>query len=263
MSNIPVVSGGIFNFTIGGYTPPSFSGSVYDFVTKSINSIWTLDFLYAATNESLDIYDLLDEKPYAYITYSGGFTSVWSNNDYVFVGTVNSGIKYIEATCISGSTASPYDITTCLNDFSDLTPYYELTSSNIKYLHGNNDILLVITDSGVDVVSINPQSYRSYTLTSGAQKGFITSSGKFYYTVSGSNESKLCCVYTSLFDWSEPDKEYITGSGVLASGIGINDLFITEGTATNGYNTIFLATTSGVYVIDEYTDCYDIYCTRS
>jgi len=151
----------------------------------------------------------------------------------------------------------------CLDDFNKLTPYYNLTDSCINYLHVNDDKLLVITDSGVDVIKINPQSYRSYTLISGAQKGFITPSGKFYYTVSGSNESKLCCVYTSLFDWSEPDKEYVTGSGVLASGIGINDLFITEGTATNGYNTIFLATTSGVYVIDEYTDCCDIYYTRS
>jgi len=262
MSNIPVVSGGIFNFS-GDYSPPSFSGSVYDFVTKLINSIWTSQFLYAATSESLDIYDLESEQLYAYITYSGGFSSVWANNDYVFVGTSASGVKYFKFDCISGSTTNPYDITTCLNDFSDLTPYYELTSNNIVYLHGNDDVLLIITNSGVDVVKINPQSYRSYTLISGAKKGFITSDNKIYYTVSGTNAFRVCCIYNSLFDWSEPDKEYTTGSEVLANNIGINDLFITEGTATNGYNTIFLATTSGVYSIDEYSDNYDIYYIRS
>jgi len=61
-------------------------------------------------------------------------------------------------------------------------------------------------------------------------------------------------------DWNDPDYSYITGSGIFESGIELNDVFITENTSSNGINnTIFCATSSGVYVIEEETEEYAIY----
>jgi len=225
----------------------------------SVYQVWTdSDYVFVATTSGLDIYDVNDDSDrYAYITYSG-FNTVWANDDKVFTGTTNSGVKYIDKTCISGSVGSPYDLTTCLNDLSGLTYYHELTSDNILYIHGSGDTLCMVTDSGVDVVKIDPQSYRSYTTISGAKKCFMASK-KLYYTVSGV-EWSLNRIDSCLGDWSVPDKSYMTGGGILPAGKKINDVFITESTASDGVsNTIFCATTSGVYIICEFTDSYNIY----
>lgn len=218
------------------------------------------DYVYASTSEGLDIYDIVSENKYAYVTYSGGFNTVWCNDGKVFYGTTDSGVKYINKTCISGSIINPVDLYTCLRDFSDLTYYHNLTSDNIRYIHGNDDVICVVTSSGVDVVKIDLQSYRSYTTISGAKKCFMTSTGKFYYTISGTSEWSLNRVNSCLWDWNIPDYSYITGSGILPAGEKINDIFITEGTADDGIsNTIFVATSSGIYKINEQTLTYDIY----
>jgi len=56
---IPTVSGGIFNFTTGGYSSPGFSGSTYGFGTvETFYQVWTDDYVYAATSLGLNIYDI-------------------------------------------------------------------------------------------------------------------------------------------------------------------------------------------------------------
>jgi len=245
---IPTVSGGIFNFTTGGYTPPSFSGSTYNFGegTEVFYQVWTDDYVYAATSLGLKIYDIDTENQYAYVTYSGGFNTVWANDDKVFVGTTDDGVKYINKTCISGA-----DLYTCLVDFN-----YPLTADNVEYIHGYDDKVLCITESGVDVIKMHPQSYRSYTSLSGTKKGFMTSTGRFYYMTL----DVLYVMYICLYDWTEANKEYTVGSGIFESGIELNDLFVTEQTSSDGVsNTIFMATTSGAYVIDESNDEHVIY----
>jgi len=218
---------------------------------ETINQICAdYSYIYAANILGLNIYEINNEAKYAFITYSGGFSTVWSNDDKIFVGTACSGIKYFNKPCISGSHVNPYNLSACLNDFSDLTCYDELTSDYIKYLHGSADVLLVITNSGIDVVKINPQSYRSSSTIVSGMKGFMTSTGKFYYTVSGSNEWSVHRVNTCLFDWSIPDAEYKTGGSI----------FVTENTSSDGIsNTLFIATSSGVYMIDEGSNKYNIY----
>jgi len=234
-------------------------GEVYTTLQISTDA----SYIYVATSIGLKIYDIASELEYAYVTYSGGINTVWNNDNYVFLGTSISGVKYINKTCISGSVVSPYDLVTCLNDFSDLTYYHTLTSDYIRYIHGSGDVLCMVTNSGVDVVKIDPQSYRSYTSISGAKKCFMTAAGKFYYTVSGT-EWSLNRVDSCLYDWSVPDKSYTTGSGILPAGEKINDIFITENTASDGVsNTIFCATSSGVFVIDEGTECYINFTTAS
>ena len=229
-----------------------------------LRKIWTDDYVYVTTGVGLEIYDITSENKYAYIDYGGGFISVWGNDDNIFLGTTDAGIKYISKTCISGSVVDPYEINACLNDFSDFTYYHELESNDIRYIHGCDDVLCVVTDLSVEVVKLNPQSYRSYTMVNEAQKCFMTSTGKFYYIVdeqpASGVEYSLNVMNTSLADWSAPDYRYVTGSGIFEGGISINDIFITENTAVSGVgNTIFAATSSGIYKIDESIDEYAIY----
>lgn len=243
------------------YTPPVGSNAdlVFGVGAEIFYQVWTDDYVYAATSEGLRIYDITAEGEYAYVTYSGGFNTVWANEERIFVGTTTDGVKYINKTCVSGSVGSPYELVACLADLSDLTYYHELTSDGIRYIHGSGDILCVVTNLGVDVVKIDPQSYRSYTTISGAKKCFMTSSGRFYYMMLDT----LHVMYTCLYDWTVSNKEYTVGGGIFESGIELNDVFITEQTSSdNTSNTIFTATTSGAYVIDEGTEDYIIYYTE-
>lgn len=259
MSYTPSTASGANLIFSGSYIAPTASGAdlIFGEITEVVRQVWTdSNYVYAATSEGLKIHQIISESEYAYIDYSDGFTSVWANNNKVFLGTTNSGVKYINKTCISGSISTPYDLITCLNDLSGVTPHFNLTSNSIIYLHGNDDKLLVITSSGVDVIKMNPQSYKSSTTVSGINKGFMTSSGKFYYM----DSTHLYVRNLPINDWTEPNQTYTVGSGIFAAGIELNDLFITEATASNNTdNTIFMATTSGVYVIDEIDNIYSIY----
>lgn len=257
----PTASGIIFSFITSGYIAPTGSGIAFSFTstqpTPTIYQIWTDDtYVYAAVNWGLYIYEVSSESLCAYVSYSGGFTTVWASDERVFVGTADDGIKYINKPDISGDIENPINLSLYLEDISNLTAYHNLTSTDIRYIHGNGSFVLCTTDSGVDVVKIDPQSYRSYTTVSGAQKCFMTSKRRFYYTVSRTSSWSLNVVHSCLSDWTVPDDVYETGTTIFAAGININDIFITEGTVGN---TIFVATSSGVYVIDEEALDYVVY----
>jgi hypothetical protein len=225
------------------------------------NQIWTDNsYVYAVTCSGLKIYQLASESEYAYIDYVDGFTSVWASDEKVYLGTSSSGVKYFNVSVISGSVSSPYDLSNHLMDYSE----FNVTSSEIRYLHGCDNYLLVCTALGVDAVKHHPQGYRSYTICSGTQKCFMTSTGKFYYTISGSSNWYLNIKNNPLSDWAESDGSHVTGSGIFSPGIKLNDIYITENTGSDGSsNTIFTATSSGVYVIDETDDTYSFYTTSS
>lgn len=240
-----VISGGIFDFTDDSYLPPSWEGEEYFFGRGSYQVRQVIMdglYVYAATSDGLDIYDLDSESRYAYTSYSGGFKTVWSSTDTVYLGTTNSGIKYLDKTTISGSVIAPYDLSTHLGDFKKEP---NITSNNIKYIHGNDDQLLCCTDAGVDYYKLGSQGFRSYTELAGADKCFMSTQSA-YYTVSGTETWELNRVDVMLCDWEEPSHAYVTGSGILEQGIGINDIYATS-------NNLFVSTTSGVYIIDEST----------
>ncbi len=255
-----IITAGSFDFT-GSYTPPTWSGiHYYNFgISSVLYQIWTDDtYVYAATSSGLDIIDIDTEYYYAEIPYSPGFITVWASDDRVYLGTTAAGMKYLNKTCISGSLDEyPYYLDGCLHNYTT----QPLTSDYVKYIHGNGDFLMCCTDVGVDVIKQEPRGYRSYTTVSGAEKCFMTSTGKFYYTtvdttVSGSFWS-VNRVDRPLVDWSDPDYEYGDPLDPLR---GVTDIFVTEGTAADGVdNTLFVATTSGVYVIDESDLSYHVY----
>jgi len=226
----------------------------------TLNQIWKdNNYVYAVTTSGLDVIEIASEQKIAYIEHSFGFNSVWANDDVVFLGTTLSGIKYIEKTCISGTALTPENLVGYLTKY---IPPYGITSQDIRYIHGNNDYMMWCTDLGVDVYKVEPYGYRSTTTISGAQKCFMTQNGFYYTSVSGSTWS-LNRVDKPLWDWNESDHIYSTGGDILPAGLEINDIFVTENTSENGiYNTIFLATSSGIYIIDEGNQNYVIFYVK-
>ena len=225
-----------------------------------LKQIWTDDtYVYAVTTDGLNIIDLDSELPYAHITYSGGFNSVWADATKVYLATPASGIKYIEKTCISGSTASPYELVTCLIDYLNEPA---ILSDMVRYIHGNNGHMIISTASGVNYRGPDLYYNRAEAHTKLARKVFITSTGKMYYTTWDGNTWKINIKNADNQDWTTPDKVYETGTFLINSGVDILDIFITEGTSDTGVNnTIFVATTSGIFVIDEDLDEADTYYT--
>ena len=224
-----------------------------------LKQIWTDDnYVYAATTDGLNIIDLVSELAYAHVTYPGGFNSVWSDDSTVYLATVSDGVKSLDKTAISGSTVSPYELAVSLRDYLNEP---DILSDQVRYLHGNNGHMIFSTASGVSYRGADPYYQKASGLTVLARKVFITPSGKMYYTTWDGTKWKINVKNADNQNWSEPDKVYETGTFLINTS-DILDIFVTEGTSDTGVNnTIFVATTSGVFVIDEETDEGDTYYT--
>lgn len=261
------ISGGIFNFTQHGYTAPTWSGSeVYNFTKKvtSLYQIYTNDsFIFSATNKGLDIYNIASENICAFINRPEGFTTVAGNTLDLYLGTPSDGVKILPMTCVSGNEDAPYDLSSYLSDLN----IERITSNYINYIHAADNTVGISTSSGIDFLIryVNPEIH-SKTFIQGTKKCFVTNKSVYYITekndtsVSGTIY-QLNVVDTCLTDWLFPDRAYTTGSGIFEKGIELTDLYITTGTALRGGNTIFCATTSGVYIIDDDTKNYAIFYT--
>ena len=214
---------------------------------KEIRQIWNDDYyVYAATAEGLDIIEIDSEQQYAYITYSGGFNSVWANDNNVYVATSDAGIKYINKTTITGSIITPLDL---INDLMNYAGYPTITSDYVRYIHGQDNLLMCCTDSGVNTLGVYGKD--SMTLTPYAQKCFLSEEERLYYITASGGVYALNRVNTPV-DWTIPNKIYNVGDVVFRSGITLNDIFV-DGV------TIYTATSSGIYAIDDDTENFSIY----
>jgi len=251
--SIPTISGGIFNFSDAGYFPTTWSGGVYDFAPSTLYQIYTdLNYVYAAIGTGLDIIDIDSEHKGAYIHFDSGFKSVWGNDYTVYVATSVSGIKCFSKNDITININTPVDLTAYLMDY---LRYPRITSDNVKYIHGYNDKIMCCTSSGVDFFQMEPNGYRSKTTVSGAYKCFVPDNETAYYITISGGEYSINKLNTTLMDWVEPSEVFNVGTGLK-----INDLYVTSHTSAGGTkNTLFIATSSGIYVIDEENYNTDVY----
>lgn len=224
-------------------------------MSGSLYQIWRdIDYVYTVTSSGLSIFDILSANKVASIYNESGFTTIWGNDYYIYLGTTASGTKYLDKDDIIEG-----DITTSLQDFI----YYGPTSYSVRYLHGYDDVLAVVTTSGLDVVKNGAYGFKSSTIGTDFTKCFMTSKNELYYVAQGTTASGLCKINALLWDWTEPDVFYETGDSFLPIFQEINDVFVTENTSSNGEdNTLFVATTSGVYVLDEGIGEFDTYYNR-
>jgi hypothetical protein len=257
------LSGGIFNFTDGTYTPVSWSGSVFNFTHGlatdfTLNQIWTDDnYVYMAINLGCYFVDVDTETTVAFINHDGGFNSVWAGDEGVFFAS-NEGIKYITTANVSGDETIPVNLTGYVQEYER----DDLTDERVRYIHSNGDRMIACTASGVDIIRHDPR-YIFKTYTSSARKCFAATNSKYYYTTSGTGWA-VNRVDNGASDWTSPDASYTT-SGIFSSASRLNDIFVTAGTSTAGpeYNTLFVATDIGAYVYDEGENRYLIFTTVS
>jgi hypothetical protein len=142
----------------------------------------------------------------------------------------------------------------------------DLTSDNVRYIHGNDTRLVCCTDAGVNIIR-RDSSYITKATISGAMKCFVTPDYDYYYYTVEDTSSSIWYLYRlngNTGDWASSDVTYSTGTGFLRDATNISDMYVTEHTSTAGSNnTLFLATLSGVYVYDEGTAEYFIFTTVS
>jgi len=213
-------------------------------------------YAYAVTSSGLDIFDIISTNKVSSITYRDGFSTIWGNDSTIYLGTLDDGIKYIEK-----ATFSPGDLGANLKNYDY---YYNTSSSEINYLHGANNTLAVVTPSGIDVLNNGPNGYKSTTDNANVTKCFLTSKRELYYIIKGASVDGVCKVNSVLCDWVTPDTFYGVGISFLPEGQKVNDIFITENTSLdNTHNTVFVATTHGLYILDEGTSEFDTYYTKN
>jgi len=224
--------------------------------------IWAdSDYVYTATSSGLEVYDLATELLGATAYNEGGYSSVWSNDDYIYIGTFGAGLKKLYKASIVMNVVTPTNINAYITDYFK---YPDITSDTINYIHGNYNKLLVCTTAGVDIIRADSLYITHHTTVSGDNtlKCFATETDSFYYTISGADSKySIHRLNENTSDWSGPDYIYITGSGILNDVSTITDLYISAGTSISGsnYNTLFLATDVGIYVIDEGSDDYLVF----
>lgn len=197
------------------------------------------NLIYTATSSGLNIYDTYTDELYAYINQSEGFSAVFGNDVVLYLGTPQNGLRTLYFDCVSGSTSLPIDLTSCLNNLN-----IPLTSNIIQYIHGDEQSIGVCTSSGVDYHRFGPNGFHSSTVISGTNRCFVTSQYIYYTKPDSLNKADV------RWDWVTPGTSYIIGGTIFETEVSFNDLYVIENT---NYNTIYCATSSGVYVIDEET----------
>lgn len=206
-------------------------------------------YLYAATDIGLVVIDINTELEYAR-ALNNNTTSVWNDEDNIYVGTTVSGILYLAKDYITTYTGG--DLTDYLFPWKQ-APF--LSSNYIKYLHGSGDYLCATTANGVDFIWISLDECESNIITN-SWKCFVCSDGKTYFTTSGTPNR----IYRSNVPGSiaYPRIIYTCGSGYLEDVANANDIFVTERTSSASpilwiENTLFIAASGGAYVFDEGT----------
>ena len=228
----------------------------WGFTIEDLNQIWTDEsYVYAATSKGLNIIDIETENVVS-SEHSYPYTTVWANNDTIFLGTC-SGIKFLDKSFIA-----PGEIYSGLLDYVSEP---DITCNEIRYIHGNYHKLMCCTEVGVDIIGLDTHYITHTTISAGAEKCFAAENDKFYYTTSEINNQYIHRLDSNTGDWVTPDHTYTTGIGCLTNASEINDIYVTTGTSLAGsdYNTLFVATDYGVYVIDEGTSIFVIYTTVS
>lgn len=166
-----------------------------------------------------------------------GVSAVWADDDYLYIATNMSGVAYIPITSISAG-----DYTNILY----YKQYPDITSNLTNYIDGAGDFLCVTTISGVDHYNV-VSGTRNYAGILNTYKCFQTSTGEFYYTLSGI-DPELVAVYDSS-TWLGASYDLQNFSSAVNE---INDLFVVEGVSIyNNENLLLTATDNGIIVIEE------------
>lgn len=115
------------------------------------------------------------------IPYNGtNVKALWANDNYLYIGTTDSGIDRLAMSYISSPSISGSDL---FNYIESYKQHPSITSNHINYLHGNANYLCASTNSGVDHINITTDDWSHSTFNAGREgyKCYQTPDGRFYY----------------------------------------------------------------------------------
>jgi hypothetical protein len=135
-------------------------------------NVWSHgDYIYHTAPSGIDVYDSTASTKVSFISLASVPSSVWANDDYVFMGTTTAGIYNASVATISGSAVVTGTVYRAAPN---------LTADNVIYLHGAGDYLCASTESGVDRYSI-ASGTRIYTEDADIKKCYQIPDGTLYY----------------------------------------------------------------------------------
>jgi len=112
-------------------------------------NIWTTEnFIFKSTASGINVYGVATEVFLGIVSYLNA-SSVWANNDYLYIGTTNSGILSSPMSSISGSV---------YNDLSVYKNYPDISNDHVNYVHGKDNYLCVATISGAHIFDLTTNS---------------------------------------------------------------------------------------------------------
>lgn len=224
--------------------------------TTNIRQIrYDQNYIYVTTTTGLLIKDFSSTTTVAFIVYTNGFTAIWDNGETVYLGTLSSGVKFLNKSDITVSPDTELDLTSYLKSYTGI---YLPDSLAISFLHGYDDVLVVCTILGINIIQNKNNIFKSTYLSSTIDMCFLTSNRILYYLDNGI----IYKLKTILCDWVSLDT--IQYNDIFGDALDITCFCITENTSyVPGYNTLFLGTTNGIYVLDEGTLEFDYYTNIS
>lgn len=144
--------------------------------------------LFKSTSSGVGIYDALSVDLVNFAGFPLGTNAVWVNEDYLYVATSVSGIYRADMSAVSGTLI-----------FENYKSYPDITSNEVRYIHGSGDYLCATTASGVDRYKLSTGE-RNFTYVDNADKCCQTSRGDYYYVVNNSNN--IFNLDDSLYSWT-------------------------------------------------------------
>jgi len=191
-------------------------------------NIWVSgNFIFKTTSSGINVYNLVNETLIGAITYLN-VNSVWANDDYLYIGTTDSGVLESPISSISGGIYNDFDI------YKD----YPFIENYVNYIHGAGNYLNIATISGVHIFNLATDIEVYYNESILADKCHQMADRTSYYIYN----DKLKTVYND-----DSTHLYQSGDGIIPTVSGINDLYVVSGTK----NLILLATTAGAVMIEE------------
>lgn len=144
---------------LAGFTPP-------------YPNMWiTDDFIFKCVYNAIEVYDT-NASGVGIIPVEQRPSSVWADDNYLYIGTTASGILRHPMTSISGG---------IYTDLIDYKQYPDITNNGVIYIHGAGDYLCATTVSGVDRIKISTDSHISSEYSADFGKCFQVNNGDMYY----------------------------------------------------------------------------------
>jgi len=198
-------------------------------------------YVYSSINNILNIYLVESNASIITVTYAFDITSLYSNNDYLFIGTYTDGVKYFNTSILESEPSSE----TIYNNTFSYKLYPDITSNHIKHISGANNYVSFCTIEGIDFFKLEPNGYRSYATSPNIYNSFVLSERELFFTVSGTVGWEIY-KKDPIVNWEITNSIVDSSSSALAYVTVVKELKVSK-TSQRG-TTLFFLTDIGICV---------------